>query len=218
MSSADSLIFELTSFPFKPAKSLHIIAQELDSFSDLSELQTKIETDDGTLEYISVRQNKSSNDRILVDQRGTERISTTYFSGPWRDPVLARLNIAESGLTGDGHDAAQINSSSKWMSRSHTFTLPNGQKYMWAYEREQEFVREGKITSAIVLSHCDTPVAALIRNKEMWSSGIASCTAENRGNLLLGQSVGDDVGLADEAFVIASCLVMLRLEVDRQRA
>lgn len=218
MTSADSLLFESTSFPFKPAKSLHIISQGLHSFSGSSELQTKIESDDGTLEYVSVRQKKSSNDCILADQRGIERISTTYLSKPWRDPVLARLNIAESELTGDGHDVAQIKNSSKWMSRSHTFTLSNGQKYMWAYERDQEFTGEGKITSAIVLSHRDTPVAALIRNKALTSSGIAKSTSEDGGNLLLGQSVGDGVGLADEAFVIASCLVMLQLEVNRSRA
>lgn len=60
----------------------------------------------------------------------------------------------------------------------------------------------------------DKRVAALIRNDETRTPGSKSCYAGNGGKLILGEDVGAKDGLS-EALVLASCLLMLKKEIDR---
>jgi hypothetical protein len=60
-------------------------------------------------------------------------------------------------------------------------------------------------------------LAALIRNEGTRTSGSKSCSAGSGGKLLLGEGFDSKEGLSED-LVVATCLLMLKTEIDRRRA
>ena len=58
--------------------------------------------------------------------------------------------------------------------------------------------------------------AALIRDKESRTLWSKDCRAGNGGELMLGEDVGGKVDI-EEDLVVATCLLMLKKEIDRRR-
>jgi hypothetical protein len=197
---------------FTPTKSFHINSKGLPVLGlglPPSELVITLHNIDGSIAYRSTRQRRSSGSCVLTNAEGHELIGTTYTWG-LKDPVLTRLDI------GGGPDAT-IKTLSRWTSRSHKFMLPDGRLLEWAYKKEVGFGDKGKKGTALVLSLDQRPIAALVRNAETRTMGSNSCSAGNGGELVLGEDVAGKGGVGEEV-VVATCLLMLKKEIDRRRA
>lgn len=70
--------------------------------------------------------------------------------------------------------------------------------------------------TALVLRLDGKVIAALIRNEETRTPGTTYLSAGNGGELLLGPDVNDKDGLGED-LVVATCLLMLKKEIDRRR-
>ncbi|KAJ4299811.1 hypothetical protein N0V90_005057 [Kalmusia sp. IMI 367209] len=198
---------------FTPTKSFHISAKGIAVLrlpTPPSELVTTINNFDGSIAYRSTRDRRSSGNCVLADADGHQRIATSYFFGPGRDPILTRLD------TGSGEDEI-IKTVSKWTSRSQKFLLPDGRTFEWGYKAERGFGGQNKKGTALLLTMSGRRLAALVRNDETRTPGSKSCSAGNGGELVLGEDVGGKEGINEE-LVIASCLLMLKKEIDRRRA
>ncbi|KAF2183479.1 hypothetical protein K469DRAFT_710656 [Zopfia rhizophila CBS 207.26] len=198
--------------PFYGVKSLHINTKGIPVLRlplPPSELQISIHNPDGTLAYLSTRERRSSGNSILSDTSGNQLIGTTYFFGPSRDPVLHIL----------GTESQEIRTVSKWTSRCQKFLLPDGRTFEWEYKKEKGVGDKGKKGTALALSMDGKRMAMLVRNKDTRTEGSKGCSAGNGGELVLGRDVGmekEGLGLSEEV-VVATCLLMLKKEVDRRR-
>jgi hypothetical protein len=198
---------------FIPIKTLHINAKGIGVLR-LSqppiELITTISNTDGSLVYTSTRAKRSSGSCTLTDADGNALIGTEYYFGPNKDPVLKRLDIDEGKIY-------EIKTLSKWTSRNHKFLLPDGRTFEWRYKREKGFGAGGAKGTALVLDVEGKRVATLIRNDETRTLGSKSCSAGNGGELLLGGDIGGKDGIGED-LVVATCLLMLKKEIDRRRS
>ncbi|PVH96189.1 hypothetical protein DM02DRAFT_617399 [Periconia macrospinosa] len=197
---------------FKPAKSYHINTKGIPVLRlpvPPKELVITIHNVDGSVAYQSTRERRSSGDCVLTDAEGQPLISTTYFFGPGKDPILTWLNVS-------GDADGVIKTASRWTSRAQKFTLPDGRQLEWEYKKEKSFGCDGKKRTALVMTMGGKRLAALIRNQETRTPGSKSCSAGNGGELVLGEDVGDRYSVGEE-LIIATCLLMLKKEIDRRR-
>jgi hypothetical protein len=216
--TADSISITSSTTPgaaelaFAPAKSLYVNTKGIAALrlpTPPAELEITIHNPDGSLAYNSIRAKRSSGNCVLTDSDGKALIATEYFFGPSKDPVLHRLEL-------DENIASNIRTVSKWTSRNHTFLLPDGRTCKWTYKKERGFGAKGTKGTALVLTLGDKRMAVLIRNDETRTSGSKSCSAGNGGELVLGKDVGGKDGI-EEDLVVATCLLMLKKEIDRRR-
>ncbi|PHH90176.1 hypothetical protein CDD83_4335 [Cordyceps sp. RAO-2017] len=179
----------------------------------------------GPLAFESLREKRSSGDCFLTPAGHPLPVcSTTYCFRPNRPPTIR--------LMGD-------------IAREEDFTI-NGQGYhtraqnmrthlgdfQWRYASRAE--RKAAGASSLLVLDSVTKVAGiggkrerrrravahLVRNEQLRSQGTRGCTAGNGGRLLM-----DLTGLSDakgepqqmEVLIIASCICMLKKEVDRRR-
>ncbi|KAF2631612.1 hypothetical protein BU25DRAFT_407255 [Macroventuria anomochaeta] len=197
---------------FIPVKTLHINAKGISVLrlsTPPSERAVTISNPDGSLVYTSTRARLSSGNCTLTDADGKALVGTEYFFGPSKDPVLNRLDTDEGMIY-------EIKTLSKWTSRNHKFLLPDGRTFEWRYKREKGFGANGVKGTALVLNVGERRLAMLIRNDETRTLGSKSCSAGNGGELLLGDDVGGKIGIKED-LVVATCLLMLKKEIDRRR-
>jgi hypothetical protein len=176
----------------------------------LFELATTVLNSNGTLAYKSTRAKRSSVSCVLYDTKANTLLKTTYYFGPRKKPIISRVNDVEDGTQ-------IISGLSKWTSRSQTFLFSHGREFAWKYERGMEYGTNGAKGTALVLKHGEKQLAALIRNEGTRASGSKSCSAGSGGKLLLGEGLDGIDGLSED-LVVATCLLMLKKEVDRRRA
>ncbi|KAF2106993.1 hypothetical protein BDV96DRAFT_654086 [Lophiotrema nucula] len=197
---------------FVASKSLHINAKGVPVLRlplAPTQLETSIHNADGSVAYLSTREKQSSGNCVLSDAEGKQLISTSYFFGPGRDPVL---HYMEDG----GGEGKQIRTLSRWTSRTQRFVLPDGREFTWAYRKEKGFGGENKKGTALVMTLAGKRMAVLVRNEETRTPGSKSCSAGNGGELVLGDTVGTAEGMGEDV-VVATCLLMLKKEIDRRR-
>lgn len=202
-----------SSLSFHPTKSFHINTKGIPVLRlplPPSELVITVHNFDGSVAYQSTRERRSSGNCVLTNSEGQQLISTTYFFGPNKDPSLKRLGF------GDGEENT-IKTVSRWTSRTHKFMLHDGRTFTWEYKKEKGFGGEGKKGVALILTMDGKRIAALIRNEETRTPGSKSCSAGNGGELVLGGEVGGKDAISEEV-VVATCLLMLKKEIDRRRA
>ncbi|KAF2807293.1 uncharacterized protein BDZ99DRAFT_536653 [Mytilinidion resinicola] len=231
ITSASTALTTSSPSTFIPASSLHISTRGIPILRlplPPSSLTTTIHRPDGSLAYTSTRRSGSC---VLADATSTPLITTTYFFGPGRDPVLT--------LLAPGRDPAEpatstITTTSKWTSRAQTFATGDGPTWEWAYVRERvpapddgtnDAARRKKGGKVVILALYRTDdgarglggtrVGQLLRTDETRAAGSSRTSAGNGGELQL--AAGGVEGDLDEAGVVASCLVMLKKEVDRRR-
>ncbi|RJE25113.1 hypothetical protein PHISCL_02519 [Aspergillus sclerotialis] len=179
------------------------------------ELDIPIQTEDGKLVYLSKREKRSSGNCMLSHVKLGDVVQTEYFFGPNRDPVLYLLDDE------DGGGQREVKTKGKWTSRAMEFRVLGGESLEWRYTAE-ELCNGGQV-NLLVLSRVDSKadkengnvIAKLIRSDETRTPGSAKCSAGNGGELLIDEEA---LGSLDEGLVVASCLVMLKREIDRRRA
>lgn len=147
-------------------------------------------------------------------------MKSEYLLGPGKDPKIVILREGDGGGEEEG---GEIRVKGKWTNRSQTFTLPDGMEMMWRYVREINAV-SGKKRSTLVLEVASEEasekstrrLAQLVRNDETRTPGSKSCSAGNGGSLLIDGTALEGC-MVKECVVVASCLMMLKKEIDRRR-
>lgn len=220
-SSADTLytLFEEDA-AFHPTRKLIIDAHGIGIFRfpvPSNELEIPIYSEEGKKLYTSKRAKRSSGSCVLSSFKEGDIVETEYFFGPGRDPILRVLDPA-------GKRATEAKVQGMWLSRAVEFEFPGRAKVEWGYEKEKK--SNGGRVNLIVLREAGCgkggagkrgrTIARLVRSDETRTPGSSRCSAGNGGELLIDESGLEALAL-DEGLVVASCLVMLKKEVDRRR-
>lgn len=221
---------------FQPGRSLHIDARGIGPFRmpipipvPDSQLEIPIfdQANDNRMAYISRRSKLHSGDAILSDAlTGKELVMTKYFFGPGKDPILHVSPDKSWEKDMPKTPDYKIQLSSKWTSRTMSFTMPacfknRESQYQWAYgsRRDPDTGRKVSLITLYQQLENDTKpngriIAEFARSTATRSAGSSRATAGNGGLLVIDRDVGEYL---DEDVVIATCLVMLKRETDRRR-
>lgn len=222
----------LPNIPFDPAQTFHIAARGIGMWRlpiPSSELEIDVYNSDGSTAYTSTRARRSKGDAILASASQGDLISTNYFFGPNKQPIIRDLRRYEclAAIENPQDDSGEFEMRSKWTSRSITLVhrLTN-RVFEWSYDKSKS--SDGSKANLLVLKvhdnnlevdkHCSSNgkvIAQLVRSEKTRTPGTKSCTAGNGGQLVLDQTATD---MLDEALIIATCLMMLKKEIDRRRA
>lgn len=209
--------------PFHPDKTLLIQAQGVGCFRlplPNRQLEIDIIYPDGHPAYTSTRDRVCSGNSVLSHAKLGDLLRTEYFFGPNRDPVVHILQ-SSTGTT------EEIHLRGEWTSRSVRFTTPSGSELRWSYAKEKR--ADGRKVNLIVLSVVgdstgknkasqipERRLAQLLRCDETRTPQTSRSSAGNGGTLQVDQEALRGYGV-DEALVVATCLTMLKKEVDRRR-
>ncbi|CAH0027613.1 unnamed protein product [Clonostachys rhizophaga] len=200
--------------------------------------------DRGEVEYISLRLQQTSNSCALVrgsDTNRTPLISTIYRRGPGRNPKIRILPrgtslSVEEAISSDNVQCEVVDVVSRSIiSRTQKFDTSFG-NFEWRYGSTAELRAEYDANSLILMERVDfvrsrdgkagkrgVRIAQLVRNDEFRTQGTSRRAGGNGGRLMMDLSMWADerrtnVKVKDvEAFVVASCLCMLKREADRFR-
>lgn len=196
----------------------------------------------GELEYISLRQKRSSNSCALVrgsDKSRTPIIATIYRWGPGRSPKMRILPAntsatVEDAIESDTVDCATIDVKSRSMlSRAQKMDTSFG-TFEWRYGSRAERKEAHDADSLLIMERTDpvsfvggksgkrgVRVAQLVRDEESRTPGTGRYQGGNGGRLMMNLDMWTDekkAGAKDvEAFMVASCICMLKREGDRFR-
>ncbi|KAJ5604381.1 hypothetical protein N7510_009535 [Penicillium lagena] len=220
-SSASTLCPTITDESFTSSRKLYIGAKGIRALRlPMPDSQTEIPVydEDGVIAYSSARSKRWSGSCVLSNVKCGNLIHTDYFIGPNRDPILRLLQSTDVR-------PEELQISSKWTSRSTTFTMPNGTRFEWSYAKEK---RDGKHVNLIILRVVDADsqgkeptngrmVAKLVRGQDTRTPGTSRSRAGNGGELQIDGNALTSAQL-EEAVVVATCLVMMKREIDRRRA
>ncbi|TPX21382.1 hypothetical protein DIZ76_015339 [Coccidioides immitis] len=215
---------------FNPSRSLFINSQgvRLIRLPVASyELEVNILNPDGSVAYVSRRENRSSGDATLSSPQFGDLLKTCYFFGPHRDPVIRSASNDNTLDTDTNTDTAvkastpEIKVVGKWNSRTQYFTTFYGDSFQWRYIQCDDPRWNCKKLLVLESLENNSPdrigrrVAQLVRNEHTRPQGASKSAAGNGGELLLDdRAIGVEV---DEALVVATCLLMLKKEIDRRR-
>jgi hypothetical protein len=191
-------------------------------------------------EYLSLRLKKNSNSCALVrdsDPSHTPLNATIYRWGPGRHPKIRIFPGHSSASVEEAINSENLEcdvyevESRSILSRSQKIATSFG-TFQWRYGGRSEKKETFDANSLLILEKIDglsskeskkqgIRVAQLIRNDEFRTPGTNKYMAGNGGRLMLdlrawmGEKEADTVKI--EAFMIASCICMLKREVDRMR-
>lgn len=214
-SNTSCTLVESTSFC--PSRILTVNARGIAAFRlPLPSRQTEIfiYNPDGTEAYVSTRDNRWSGNAVLCHPKRGSIIRTEYFFGPGRDPLVQLLQTADH--------QQEVTVSGKWTSRTMRFTMPGGTPFEWRYAKEKR--ADGQKVNLIVLCAVEgkdqaskgNRIAQLVRGHDARTPGTKRCSAGNGGELQIDDALTQSLEL-DEAIIVATCLMMLKREIDRRR-
>lgn len=190
-------------------------------------------------EYSSIRLKKNSNSCALVrasDPRQATLISTIYRFGPGRHPrmrILPPNSIisVEEAIRNDNVRGELVEVKNRSMfSRGQVFDTSLG-KFEWRYGTKEEQAT-CNADSLLVMERIDrvslpgggksksgAHIAHFIRNDQFRTPGTDKFSGGNGGRLMIDLRIWNDDKHTSpkyvEAFVIASCILMLKREADR---
>lgn len=195
------------------------------------ELEVPISDVNGNVVYMSTRATKKSNNAVLSDAGGN-LIATKYFWGPGRDPKMYfvmqnPLNKEYDGAEKNGNGVIsdelplgdEIQTKSKWIRSTHQFIMPDGRQFQWHYAKDTN-INGGYQTEKMLVcremngKHTGRRIAQLVRNDETRTPGTKKNDAGNGGELIIDM---ENAHLIEEPVVVATCLMMLKKEVDRRK-
>lgn len=201
--------------------------------------------DSGDLEYISIRPKRSSNSCALVrgsDSKQTPLISTIYRWGPGRHPRMRILPCGtplsvEEAIESEHVDCEIIDVRSRNMFKATQKFETSFGNFEWRYADKSEKVDADHASTLIVLERVDASategeisgkhgvrVAQFVRTDELRTPGTSKHIAGEGGSggrLMINLSAWAEDKKASsrdvEAFMVASCICMLKKEADRFR-
>ena len=177
--------------------------------------------------YVSTRASRRSGNAVLRHSQRGDLLATNYKFGPFRDPVVRYVNsssdIKYSGNENEEGELA-ISTKSHTLSNKLDLTLPDGGKsFNWQYVKTRLPLPMGKTrvlvleADAAAFSTEKSPpkiLAVLLRTDETRTEGTSKWDAGNGGQLVIDANA---TTFMDESFIVATCLMMLKREIDRQR-
>lgn len=192
--------------------------------------------------YFSLRLKRSSNSCGLVrasDPDGTPIIATIYRWGPGRRPRMRILPpnssvSIEDAINADNIECEMVEVRSRSVfSRTQRIETSFG-TFQWRYGSRAERGEAFHANSLLILERLDhhtteksskedkhIRIAQFVRNDEFRTPGTHKCMAGNGGRLMIDLSAWRDEKSSTaekvEAFIVASCICMLKREVDRMR-
>ena len=208
------------------------------------QLEIPILDTEGKLVYTSTRAKKSSGNALLTNANGAQLLASEYNFGPGKEPKIRVLDrnappVVDEKTGMAGSTGEEIVTKGKWTSRRQDFFLPNGQgNFTWRYTRERDAFNSAakgkdKKRTHLVLE-VSSPnassdakdskkkevsvkrVAELVRHDEARTPGTSSSDAGNGGQLQIDAAFCESIGLREDV-IVASCLMMLKKEIDRRR-
>ncbi|KAJ5780099.1 hypothetical protein N7457_005259 [Penicillium paradoxum] len=206
---------------FCPSRILTVNAQGIGAFRlPLPPRQTEIfvYNPDGTEAYVSKRDKRCSGNAVLSHPKRGSLIRTEYFFGPSRDPVMHLLQTSSN-------PPEEVTVAGKWTSRTMRFAMPTGKQFEWGYAKEKR--ADGQKINLIIFRAADEAgekskdrkdrrIAQLVRGQDTRTPGTSRCTAGNGGELQINEAVAQALEI-DETIIVATCLMMLKKEIDRRR-
>ncbi|KXG49539.1 uncharacterized protein PGRI_071200 [Penicillium griseofulvum] len=214
---SNSTLSTLEGPSFYPSRFLTIDAQGIGAIRlPLPSRQTEIViyNQDNTEAYVSTRDKPSSGNATLSHPKRGSLIRTEYFFGPSRDPVM---HLLHSGIP------EEVIATGKWTSRTTRFSMPGGKQFEWEYAKEKR--ADGQKVNLIVFRAVEEKgmkktiegrIAQLVRGEDSRTPGTSRSSAGNGGELQIDTAALQFFEL-DEAVIVASCLMMLKKEIDRRR-
>jgi hypothetical protein len=177
--------------------------------------------------YISTRISHKGNDSVLSRPNEGDILSTAYRwgYGSSREPKMRYLNGGDfkSHSADDGAVLPlKVNSSSWSTSVELTSTTNPNQSFKWTYLRTKTLDDGKRRVLALFAENASSsskaedsePLAVLVRSASTRSVGSSRWDAGNGGHLLISPNAAAQM---DEALILASCIMMLKKERDRQR-
>ncbi|KAJ5123822.1 uncharacterized protein N7515_007647 [Penicillium bovifimosum] len=206
---------------FRPSRILTVNAKGIGAFRlPLPSRQTEIYVynPDGTEAYVSTRDKRYSGSAVLSHPKRGDIIRTEYFFGPNREPIVHLLQSSSDM-------PQEVTVSGKWSSRTMRFGVPGGKLFEWEYAKEKR--PDGQKVNLIVFRAVDGDtgkgkeskgrrIAQLVRGEDTRTPGTSRSTAGNGGELQIDETAVQSAEL-DEAIIVATCLMMLKKEIDRRR-
>jgi hypothetical protein len=220
--TSTSTLYTLTDpSTFTPTRKFIIDAHGISAFRlPIPSRQTEItiQNPNGSIAYTSTRDKIWSGNCVLSHPQDGNLIRTDYFFGPNREPILRLLQT--SSVLPD-----EIKVTGQWTSRTTRFMMPDGGEYEWGYAKEK---RDGDRINLLVLRGVngngngdgkdkskEGQIAQLVRGAETRTPGSSRCTAGNGGELQVDEGAME--GQLDVGVIVATCLMMLKKEIDRRR-
>ncbi|KAJ5933280.1 hypothetical protein N7516_007769 [Penicillium verrucosum] len=207
---------------FCPSRVLTINAQGIHALRlPLPSRQTEIViyNPDGTEAYISTRDKLCSGNATLCHPKRGSLIRTEYFFGPNRDPVVYLLQPSSD-------IPEEVIVAGKWTSRTMRIGMPGGKQFEWEYAKEKRTDGQKKVNLIIFRAVEEEKgkrketsghrIAQLVRGEDSRTPGTSRSSAGNGGELQIDEAVLQSLEL-DEAVIVATCLMMLKKEIDRRR-
>ena len=187
-----------------------------------SQLQTPVYRGTNTSvepEYVSERAKRSSGNAVLRHVSEGGLLGTTYRFG-LAEPHIIRLEADEDRKElRYGEGTPIVNIKSHWFSSSVTLiTEPDGRAFEWRYMRTEV---ESKKKRVLALSSGDSGadeervLAVFLRTNDTRTPGTSKWDAGNGGQLIVSSEA---LACMDEALIIATCIMMLKKEMDRSRS
>jgi hypothetical protein len=233
INSTSTDLTPVTGTEFIPSKTLLLNARGIRLIRlpiPSGELEIPITNTNGDIVYLSTRAKRCSGDAVLHDASGKQLLVSKHYFGPGRDPNIRLLD------KGAGDEAVVV-TRSKWTSRRQEFVLPDGKIFTWRYVREVDAFAstqgKEKRRTHLVLELTDASataneksakgtergkrIAELVRNDEARTPKTRPSDAGNGGELKIDAAFCESVGIREDV-VVASCLIMLKKEIDRRRA
>ncbi|KAF2667585.1 hypothetical protein BT63DRAFT_295490 [Microthyrium microscopicum] len=225
---------------FNPSKTFRINARGVELIHlpiPSKELEIPIYNSDGSLAYTSTREKRSSGNAILSAPGRGDLVASNYKFGPMREPTMTMLQGREG--------VNEVLVSGKWTSRTQRFSYAAVPiNFDWVNRKElvqtssdpsatmaNEMAEKDGSKSKDKTKKCSllvlevqgkdkddiTRVARLLRDEENRTAGTGYMTAGKGGALAIDELAAKGLGIPEE-LIVASCIMMLKKELDRRRA
>jgi hypothetical protein len=175
--------------------------------------------------YISTRATRRSGNAVLRHSQRGDLYGTYYKFGPFREPVIRHVSVPSDIKRSDQEDEEgplAVSTKSHTLSYKVDFTIADtGKTFNWKYTKTQ--LPTGK-TRVLVLETDDASsssdkappktLAVLLRTDDTRTPGSSKWDAGNGGQLVIDPNA---MTFIDESLIVATCIMMLKKEIDRQR-
>jgi hypothetical protein len=193
----------LTIGNFQPVTTLKIDARGISPYECAGSVDhnTVIFHEDGSTAYMSTRTSKYRGNVVLKDPQRGDLVTTSYSFGLKKNPKIEMLQTGKS-----------LTISGKAFSRTMKVATQDGHSFEWSHEHTKDM--EGKRVSVLALKDASSGnlIAQLVRGRSTRTEGTSRWSSGNGGLLLIGSEAQ---GRLEEELIVATCLMMLKYEVDR---
>jgi hypothetical protein len=194
-----------------------------------NELQIPIfDGTDTTVEplYTSTRATRRSGNAVLRHSQRGDLYCSYYKFGPFREPVIRHVSAPSDIKRPDQDDEEEgplaVSTKSHTLSYKVDFTdADTGKTFNWKYTKTQLPTGKARVlvleTDAAGSSSEKAPpktLAVLLRTDDTRTPGSSKWDAGNGGQLVVDANA---TAFIDEALIVATCIMMLKKEIDRQR-